>query len=162
MSKLFVLIILFVSYCNQKARIIEIKLNEIEIKSYKSQKDIFKADSVLAIAMLLNRECPECSFVEKQYLASCVITGAKQSNVSWKDYLFNMGQFWGFEDKKITYDANNSNHIENLLASQYAWETPKPVRFYASSIDKSCHYRSVKSNGFRAKGFYHYYSFSLR
>ena len=153
------LIGLLVFSCNTVRDLPEVLLPPVEIKEYRNCSDITKADSILAIAMLLNRECPECSFLEKQYVASCVITGSIEANCSWKEYLFNRGQFWGLQDKRVSYDSRENQ--DNLLASRYAWENPYPVRFYASSIDTGNHFKLVKSKGFRPQGFYHYYSMNL-
>jgi hypothetical protein len=138
----------------------EIEIPETVVTLYKQENNIFLADSVKALAMLLNRECPECSFEEKIYVASCIVTGSKEEKVSWKTYLFEMKQFWGFRDKRIYFNPNEENHIENIKASIQAWENPKKVRFYTSKIDTSAHFRYVLNrNPIKKKGFYHYFTF---
>lgn len=138
------------------------KLEEVEIKGIKASYNIrTEQDSVKAIAMLLNRECPTCSEEEKYYVASCIVTGTKKYKTDWKTYLFDMGQFWGFSDKRIQFNPKNKIHRSNLEASKRAWEHPKNVLFYASEIDSSQHFNQVSKNGTRPKGFYHFFSNKL-
>lgn len=126
----------------------------VTITDYHAQDDITKADSVLILAMILNRECPTCPFEEKVYLASCFITGAKEAGVSVHDYIFNYKQVWNLHDARISYSPMDNN---NLLAAKTSWLYPKHVRFYASSFDNVSHFQAVKKNSVY-KG-YHYYSF---
>lgn len=129
-------------------------------KEYESCTDIYQADSVVAVAMLLNRECPECSFEEKVYMASCVTYGASFFNVDWKTYVFKKNQFWNLTDPRIRFDKDRNK--DNLEASLQAWTNPKPVMFYASDKydKKSIHLKQVKRNAIW-QGF-HYYSNSLK
>ena len=137
-------------------------LPEIEVKDYKKCSDIFKADSILALAMLLNRECTTCSYEEKVYWASCTTYGVTKGMWTWQDFLFNKKQFWGFSDPRIKFNPKNRLHRQNLKAVKEAWENPKPVMFYASKIDtanNSLHYKQVKRNAiWRGK---HYYALKL-
>lgn len=135
-------------------------LPPVEISEYGKQSNIYKADSVVALAMLLNRECPTCSYEEKVYWASCTTYGVSKGKWKWKQFVFNKGQFWNFNDKRLRYNPKNKNHQENLDAVIEAWTNPKPVMFYASNIDDPLHYKQVKRNAVW-KG-YHYYSLSLK
>ncbi len=162
---LFIVILLFLIFqvfigvsCNIE-KIREITLPETNVIIYHRETNIFKADSVKALAMLLNRECPNCTFEEKVYVASCVVTGSKSLNISWNEYLFQKNQFWGFSDKRICFDPKIPNHLNNLQASITAWKEPKKVRFYASKIDTPSHYKYVKRKGIKPEGFYHYFRF---
>ncbi len=120
-----------------------------------------QTDSSIAMAMLLNRECPTCSYDEKVYWASCIVTGSRSVNTTWKKYIFESKQFWHFTDKRIQFDPSNSNHIENLMACKQAWAFPHRVRFYAGKYDIGTkHYKQVKQNAVY-KGC-HYYSYNLR
>lgn len=141
----------------------DFQLKEVEIVSnrYDFQDDIYKADSLLAIAMLLNRECPTCSEDEKVHIASTIITGSRTLKIDWKTYLFDLGQFWGLSDPRIFYDPHNPICKSNLKAARLAWSNPVPVRFYASEIDTTLHFKQVSRNGFRKAGFHHYFSFYL-
>ena len=129
-------------------------------KEYESCNDIYQADSVVAVAMLLNRECPECSFEEKVYMASCVTYGTSFFNVDWKTYVFKKNQFWNLTDPRIKFDKDKNE--DNLKASLQAWNDPKPVIFYASDKydKKTKHLKQVKRNSVW-KGF-HYYSNTLK
>ena len=147
---------LLVLSCTQQRELPHYLLPETEVIGYTYENNIHKADSVKAIAMLLNRECPECCFEEKVYVASCIVTGSKSLGVSWKTYIFNLGQFWGFSDKRVIFDPIKNK--ENLLATQVAWEHPKKVRFYATKID-GLHFKQVKRNGVKPANFYHHFSF---
>lgn len=134
-----------------------------EVKEYSSQNNIFEADSILALAMLLNRECPTCPYEEKVYWASCVTYAVTKGMWTWQEHLFAKGQFWKLKDKRIRYSPKKRLHQENLKAVQEAWKNPKPVMFYASKIDtmnNSIHYRQVKRNSVW-KG-HHYYSLTLK
>ena len=148
----------FVLKMPTEKKTIEIDLKPVDIVFYQKTNNIHKADSVLAIAMLLNRECPTCSQEEKEYVASCVITGANSLNISWKEYLFNKGQFWGWRHPRIFYDPNDKICQSNLKASRDAWQNPKKVRFYATKIDGQ-HYKNVSKKGFKKSGFYHTFSY---
>lgn len=144
--------------CSLQLPSIEAILQPVEIIGYKASNNILiETDSIRAVAMLLNRECPDCCEEEKVYVASCIVTGSRSLGVSWKTYLFKKGQFWGFTDKRITF--NPKIHQSNLNASIKAWTNPKKVRFYATSIDGS-HFVHVKRNGFTKSGFYQYYSYN--
>jgi hypothetical protein len=142
----------------QEEIIPEYVLQPIDIVYYKPEKNIFHADSVKALAMLINRECPECTFDEKVHVASCVVTGSKSLGVSWKVYLFKKKQFWGFKHPKIEY-RDTPKHKQNLMASIEAWTNPYRVRFYASSQDTEQHFNKVKKRGYRKKGFYHHFTY---
>ncbi len=126
----------------------------VTITEYRAQDDITKADSVLILAMILNRECPTCPFEEKVYLASCFITGAKEAGVTVHDYIFNYKQVWNLHDKRISYTPM---YGQNVLAAKEAWKSPRPVRFYSSTNDNNVHFQAVKKNSVY-KG-HHYYSF---
>lgn len=156
------------AFCKKPAPDIHFTLEEVEVsesmmaKFYSASNNIRQEkDSVVAIAMLLNRECPECLDEEKYYLASTIVTGSKTMNVSWKKYLFSMNQFSGFKDKRLIFDPKQPNHINNLKAAKKAWKNPKKVMFYASEIDNPIHFNQVKRNGERPEGFYHFFSFKL-
>jgi hypothetical protein len=154
---------LFAINCNLPRILPEFYLNPVTIQAtaFKASYDIkTEPDSVRAVAMLLNRECPTCSFEEKIYVASCVVTGSRSINVHWKTYLFEKGQFWSFDDKRIQFNPKKSRHRENLLAAEKAWKNPKKVRFYATKIDGD-HYNQVKKKGIKPRGFYQYYSYYL-
>lgn len=153
----------FLLSCNYTKNLPEFELKTVTIQAtaFKPSYDITtEQDSVRAVAMLLNRECPTCSLEEKVYVASCVVTGSKSINVDWKTYLFEKGQFWSFDDKRIQFNPEKPNHLENLMAAEKAWKNPKKVRFYATKIDGS-HYKQVKRKGVKPKGFYQYYSYNL-
>lgn len=152
------LLILFISFCFLSITFItEYKYTgqEAEIVSYRKQTQIAKADSVLALAMILKRECPECSLEEKVYLASCFITGAKVAKVNWKTYVFEYGQVWNLKDPRINYNPKTDK--ENLQASRLAWTSPKRVRFYTHKRDNPTHYNSVVKN--KVYSAIHTYSF---
>lgn len=142
--------------------IYHLNLPEVEVKEYNSQNNIFEADSILALTMLLNRECPTCSYEEKVYWASCTTYGVTKGKWTWKQFIFNKKQFWNLKDKRIRFDSRNKRHQQNLKAVKQAWRNPKPVMFYASKIDtanNSLHFKQVKRNAVW-KG-YHYYSLTL-
>lgn len=138
-------------------------LPEIEVKEYNAQNNIHEADSILALTMLLNRECPTCSYEEKVYWASCTTYGVKKGYWTWKEFVFKKKQFWDFKDKRIKYSPKKRLHKENLKAVKEAWENPKPVMFYASKIDtanNSLHYKQVKRNAVWQG--HHYFSLNLK
>lgn len=158
--RLFILIIITVGAgINYRDPEYHILLEEVEVKDYRYCSNIYKADSVLALVMLLNRECPTCSYEEKVYWASCTTYGVSIGRWTWQEFIFERGQFWGFTDKRIKFNPNNKRHQENLKAVIQAWENPKPVMFYASHIDDPLHYNQVKRNSVW-KG-HHYYSLHL-
>jgi hypothetical protein len=150
--------LIFLSGKIQEEIIPEYALNEIDIVYYKPEKNIFHADSVKALAMLINRECPECTFDEKVHVASCVVTGSKSLGVTWKVYLFEKKQFWGFKHPKIEY-RDTPEHKQNLMASIEAWKNPYRVRFYASNQDTKTHFNKVQRKGYKKKGFYHHFTY---
>lgn len=142
-----------------------VPLPEVEILEYvKVYSNIQQADSIVAPAMLLNRECPTCSYEEKVYWASCITYGVKRGYWTWKQIMFQKRQYWGFKDKRLRFNPKNKNHQENLKAVKEAWKNPKPVLFYASEKDtanNSIHFKQVKRNAvWKGKG--HYYSLYLK
>lgn len=153
----YLILLIFISG-KVEENILEHTLKGVDIIYYKPETNIHRADSVKALAMLLNRECPECTFEEKVHVASCVVTGSRSLNVSWRVYLFEKKQFWGFKHPKITYQ-DSPNHRENLRASIAAWTKPYKVRFYASEGDTETHLNKVKRKGYRKQGFFHYFTY---
>jgi len=157
----FILIILLGLTITPRESIFE-TVDYTVVEELKFQTNIqIQNDSSIAMAMLLNRECPTCSYDEKIYWASCIVTGSQSVNVSWKHYIFKMKQFWRFNDKRIQFNPSIPNHIENLMACKQAWANPHKVRFYAGKYDIGTkHYKQVKNNAVW-KG-HHYYSYKLR
>lgn len=142
---------------------IEIEYTDLTVVNtlQKETNILIQQDSSIAMAMLLNRECPTCSYDEKVYWASCIVTGSRSLNKDWRTYIFKMKQFWSFKDKRLKFNPSIPNHIENLNACRQAWADPKRVRFYAGKYDIGTkHYNQVSRNAIW-KG-HHYYSYKLR
>lgn len=157
--------LLFISKTPSDLKDIHLLLPQVDIVDYnKIHTDIFKADSLVAPAMLLDRECPTCPYEEKVYWASCITYGVSKGYWTWKDFMFNKRQFWGLKDKRIKFNPRNKRHQENLEAVKQAWKNPKKVMFYASEKDtanNSIHFKQVKGNAvWQGKG--HYYSLYLK
>lgn len=158
MKKLLLILFLFFPVRLNKVLVLE----KVKVETPIKLKDITKADSIVALVMLMNREVPYCSDLEKLYWASCVPTGCKQTGLNWKTYVFKKKQFWNFNDERLNYDSIRDSL--NFKIVKEAWKNPKPVMFYCGKYDtNSLHIKQVTRNSVTNNmGFHHLYSLTLK